>query len=158
MRSPVACPAHERLADAPDPRVREHLAAIADDLADVVAQIAAKGGCPGTALVVMTDLRNAPWFYAPGHWRMDPAHEDLGPDFPATLGRRLHEVLPIIQAACPGCARALVATPRTHLPVYLRIGATAETFLGETPFAEHLWGVARAAVLRERAGRTVPRG
>ena len=117
------------------------IATLLPEITTLLHAIADRGGHPGTATVVLTDVRNYRWFYADGE---APRHatDPTNPDYPITLGRRTDELVPRVHAVCPACAAALRSTSDTHLPVYARIGDPPEAFVASVRFPPELLALA----------------
>ena len=136
--------------ECPFPEVRAEFAKILGELRPTLDAIARLGGGPGSAAIVLTSIGNAPWFYGAGEAPFSADVLALPADSPVTLARRMDALLPRVRAVCPACARVLLETPSTHLPVYLRIGPEGQAFTGEVLFPPELVDVARAARLAAR--------
>lgn len=133
-----------------DGAIEASLPRIAPGLAELLLLIASRGGRPGTAVVVLTDRRNAPWFYPPG--AVLPGLDRIEPPGVVELGRKLAQVEPRLRAECPACADRLLAMPSDRMPVYIRVHDPPQASLTSVPFPRELEVLARLVVAAGAAG------
>ncbi len=145
-------PTCEHVTATTDPDLAAMVYSSNDELASILRAMAERGGGPGTGCIVFTDVRNARWFYGPGEGLpgIERAEAECDPSFPVSLARELPEVIRRVALECPVCAQALIEAPGDHVALYLRIGTTAETFVGSVPFPEELRALERSAPKRRR--------